>query len=385
MKFPAGFLFGSASSAHQIEGRNFGSDWHHFEKNAGNISDGSTAKIAADSWNKWKEDVELLKSTNQNAYRFSIEWAKVEPKEGQFSQKAIEHYRQQLQYLRANHITPVVTLFHYTLPLWLAQKGGMINGKAVYYFVRFAKKIAEELGSLIDLWTPLNEPNGYALQGYLTGEWAPGEKSLIKALWVYSNLIPCHNKVYSAIKQSNKSAIIGVAINIVDIEPIKSGPLLKLFTWVCKVVAHRFFLTMIMKKCDFIGVNHYLKLKIQLKKPFLIDDSKIRSDYNWGIYPDSLYNSIMEATRWKKPIYITENGVADQNDALRPDFIHSAFLQIKKAIDEGAPVLGYFHWSLLDNFEWSSGYSQKFGLFTIDRKPRPSAQVYADLIQKYSA
>ncbi|MEI6498961.1 MAG: glycoside hydrolase family 1 protein [bacterium] len=382
MKFPKGFLFGSATSAHQIEGGNYNSDWYSWEKFSGKKGVSETSKIACDSWHKWQEDIDLLEQSGQNAYRFSIEWAKIEPEEGVFNKEAIDHYRKILETLRKRQIQPLVTLFHFSLPLWLANKGGLTNLKSSYYFQRFATKIAEELGSLIDFCTILNEPNVYTLKGYIQGDWCPGEQSKYKAFIVFCNLIFCQNRAAKAIKKILPSAQVGLAMNIAVYEPANDTFSNRLRVWATKMIAHRLFLHTVMKKCDFLGINHYMKFRIEPSgRAVMLGEEK--NDFGWGICPESLYEVIRENAGWKKPIYITEHGIADASDSKRAQFLKDALSAIGEAIKENIPVKGYFYWSLLDNFEWDQAYKMKFGLFTIDRAPRDSANVYKKLIEKY--
>lgn len=277
----------------------------------------------------------------------------------------------------------MVTLFHFSLPLWLANIGGLTNPKSPQYFVRFAKKIAEEIGELVDLWSILNEPNVYTLKGYIHGDWCPGESNNLKAAIVWLHLVACQNGAAKTIKKIIPYAKTGIAMNIAVYEPTTDKILNKLQVWFTKLGAHRWFLHLIMKKCDFIGINHYMKFRLGLGNPKSVMVGKYKNDFGWKIAPESLYEVLKENACWKKPIYITENGIADEKDAKRPEFIRSSLDCIEKAINEKIPVKGYFYWSLLDNFEWEQAYQMKFGLFTIDRHPRESAKVYKKLIKKY--
>jgi len=382
MKFPKDFLFGSATAAHQIEGSNYNCDWYQWEKIAGNICDGSTSEIAADSWNEWQKDIELLKMTHQNSYRFSIEWSRIEPEDGVFDETAIQHYALILQTLRKNKIKSMVTLFHFTLPLWLARKGGATSGKIAFYFARFAKIVADKLGREIDFIALLNEPNVYTLMGYARGEWCPGKKNYFLSLKVYFNLVKMQRAAFSAIKKISKDLPVGIAINIAAYKPEKRTFINLFQVWAARKIAHGLFLSLIVNHFDFLGINHYMKFLLRVKKPYATQMGKRRSDYDWGIVPEGIYEVIKENAKWHRPIYITENGISDGKDLLRPAFIEENLEQIYRAIKEGVDVKGYYYWTLMDNFEWAAGYSQKFGLFTIDRKPRKSAFVYADLITK---
>lgn len=382
-KFPKGFLFGSATSAHQVEGGNFNSDWYKWEK-AGHIKDGETSDPAANSWNKWREDIELLKQTNQNAYRFSIEWSKIEPEEGKFNQDAIEHYRKILLELKNNNIKSMVTLWHFTTPLWLTKIGGFANRKSVKLFSRYAEKITTEFGDLVDFWATFNEPMVYILKGYIQADWPPVQKNLFKSYKVYRNLVKCHNRAYKIMKQLTDKPI-GIVENIGAFEPLKNNFINRTAVKLAKYFDAAIFIKPVLKNIDFLGINYYQKFYIQTKRPLSSQKSDLQNDYGWAVNQEGLYQVIMENSKWRKPIYITENGIADFDDDQRPQFLKEAFENIQKAINDGIDVRGYFYWSLLDNFEWTAGYTQKFGLADINRNLRPSAQVYADLIKKHSS
>ncbi len=380
-KFPKGFLFGSATSAHQIEGHQF-NDWSGWEK-LGKIQNGDSAANAADSFNKWREDIELLKKSSQNAYRFSIEWSRIEREEGKFDQDAIEHYRQILKELRQNKITSMVTLFHFTLPVWLDKRGGFTDSKFPKYFAKFAEKIAEELGDLIDIFATFNEPNVYISSGFLFGNWYPGRKNdFIGAYKTYRNFIKAHLLAYRVIKKHSKLPI-GPVINITALLPLKNNPLDILLAKIARYFDYKIFIRPISRECDFIGVNYYARKFLHVGKQMVRGDHPYKPN-GWRENQKALAEVLIDQREWKKPIYVTENGVPDDDDDVRPDFIKEAFLAINKANEKGADIRGYFYWSLLDNFEWTSGYSMKFGLHTIDRKPRRSAKIYQEIIKKLS-
>lgn len=384
MKFPHGFLFGSATSAHQIEGHNSNSDWWEWEKIPGNIKDGSTAKIAADSWNKWKKDINLLKQTHQNAYRFSIEWARIEPEKGRFDQKVIKHYKEILLELQKNKIKGVVTLFHVTLPKWVAAKGGFTNFESVRHFENYVKKVAREFNGLIDYWIPTNEANIYIGAAYLLGIYSPGKRNPLLALLTWINFVRAQRSAYKVIKKARQKNLVGVCVSPWVFKPLRPGNILDQFlVRIAQEISHSLYLRLTINSSDFIAANVYSKHYLKFGWPMFIDAGKNKLSY-WSVLPETNYDTILELYRWKKSIIISENGVNDPDDNFRPKFITEALKSVSKAISEKMPVKGFFHWSLLDNFEWSMGYSMKFGLFTIDRKSRKSAFVYKKLIDLYS-
>lgn len=379
-KFPKGFLFGSATSAHQVEGHQH-NDWSEWEKIPGKIDNNDSCQTAADSFNKWKLDIELLKQTKQNAYRFSIEWSRIEPEEGVFNDDAIEHYRRILEELKNNNITSMVTLFHFTLPVWLDKKGGFCSRNFPKYFARFSEVIAKNLGDQIDIFATFNEPNVYISAGFLFGHWYPGKKKdYIGAYKSYRNYIKAHRLSYQAIKKFTKSDI-GPVINITNLLPLKDNVFDNFLARLARYFDYEIFIRPILNECDFIGVNYYARKFLHLGKNMMRGDHPYKPN-GWRQNQKALADVLIDQNQWKKPIYITENGVPDNDDEIRPEFIEEAFSAIASAIQKKSDVRGYFYWSLLDNFEWSSGYSMKFGLHTIDRKPRKSAHMYSKIIEE---
>jgi len=382
-KFPKGFLFGSATSAHQIEGH-LNNDWARWEKQPDKVSDGSTSAISADSWNKWRDDIKLLKESGQNAYRFSIEWSRIEPKEGNFDQAAINHYHRLIDELVKNKITPMVTLFHFTCPLWIDDIGGWTNRKTARYFARFAGLMAKEYGDKVELWSVLNEPTVYINAGYFAGNWFPGKKrQYIPAVKAFFNLVSAHKQAYASMKRANSMVKVGIAHNMSAYLPVRDNwcdrALMKFTKW----FANEYFLNRIRYQLDFIGINHYLTHHIECKKPIKFDEIGEEQEYWWPVRPYGIREVVREAGKYHLPIYITENGLGDHGEAdkLRGQYLEDIFEQLALSLKDGTDLRGYFHWSLIDNFEWGSGYSMKFGLFDINRKAKGSARVYKEIIE----
>ncbi|MCH8987016.1 glycoside hydrolase family 1 protein [Patescibacteria group bacterium] len=365
LQFPKGFLWGSATSAYQVEGGIENNDWAKV----------FPAGKACDHYNRYEEDFELVQQLNQNAHRFSLEWSRIEPQEGVFDKKEIEHYRRVLQSLKQKNISTMVTLHHFTTPLWLAEKGGWANSKTVFYFSRFAQKMFEEYHNLVDFWITINEPTNYATIGYLQGRWAPNKHNPVLFLQVVKNLIAGHKAAYQKIHDISSQANVGVAKGYVFFEGIGTSVLGYLY--------NNYFLNKIQKQLDFIGLNYYF----HSRRNFLFlerNENNIVSDINWEIYPKGLYHVLKDAAQYNLPLYITENGLSDAKDKLREDFIKNHVTWMHKAISEGVNCKGYFHWSLLDNFEWEKGFEPRFGLIEIDyktfkRTPRASAKYYAHI------
>lgn len=388
--FPQDFLWGAATSAYQVEGNNYNSDWWEWEQKRGLESSG----LACNHYNLFQEDFEQAKGLNHNAHRLSLEWSRLEPQEGNFNTKEINHYLQVFKALKEKGFKVMLTLHHFTLPLWLAKKGGFLHPKSVFYFTRFTELAVKKFSDYVDFWITINEPNVFASHGYLAGDWPPGKKNFWQYKKVINRLAECHKQAYKKIHALLPEAQVGIAKNYIYFDAA-SSPLDKL---ACKI-AKKFWNNVFYKKTkgchDFLGINYYFHYKIQaqLAPPFYkmkdaISDTRNNaiSDLGWEIYPEGLYHILWELKKFNLPIYITENGLADQKDKHRAQFITKHIEMIQKAIAQNIDVRGYLHWSLIDNFEWARGFSPRFGLIEIDyrtqkRTARPSARVYANIIE----
>jgi len=385
LKFPEGFLWGSSTSAYQVEGGIENCDW----------SKDFPAGRACDHYNRYEEDFDLIKKLNQNTYRFSIEWSRIEPEEGEFDEKEIEHYRKVLLALKKRNIKSFVSLWHWTTPLWLAKRGGWANKKIVDYFTRYTEVILKRLGNLIDFWITINEPTvpfipGYLYFGYIKGQWPPKKRNIFLSWQIYRNFIRIHKKTYQLIHNFDNKAKVGIALDSAYVESYyKKSPLNQVSVFIWRYFHNYLFFDLTKKYQDYLGMNYYFHDR--LKFPFLLrNENKLVSDMGWEVYPEGIYYVLKELyQRYRKPIYITENGLADAKDKLRKDFIKDHLFWVHKAISEGVDVRGYLHWSLMDNFEWHKGFEPEFGLInidynTLDRKPRPSAYYYAEICKNNS-
>src|SRR3989344_2501458 len=391
LEFPQGFLWGSAISAHQTEGNNTNSDWWAWEYSANRIAElkqkgkdpsDFQSGIACDFWNRYEQDFDLLQQLNQNAFRLSLEWAKIEPKEGEFNQEAVYHYRQMLGSLKRRRIKSFVTLNHFTLPKWFADKGGFTKRRNVYFFVRYAEKVARDLGYLVDFWITFNEPELYSTLPYLTALWPPQMRSFFTARKVAKNLITAHKTATPVIKKITGKPV-SIAYHLSDLEPASfwSG----FTTAMIHYWTNEYILNRTIEFCDFIGVNYYFHHHVGLfGLRHHSQHGHDETDLGWGIHPEGLERVLLFLRKYKKPIYITENGIADEGDTKREKFIEDHLRGIYLAISQGTDVRGYLYWSLIDNFEWQEGFTPCFGLIEIDyktqaRKIRPSARAYAEI------
>jgi len=402
-KFPEGFLWGSATASHQVEGGNV-NDWSLWEKkNAERLAKKAKKSFgslpvwesikdeaenpenyisgrACDHYNRYEEDFDILKSLNQNVFRFSIEWSRIEPEEGRFDDKEIEHYKNVVKALLSRNIEPFVTLWHWPIPVWLKDKGGWRSGEVVDYFDRYTKKMAEAFGDDVKFWITLNEPLVYATHSYLKGAWPPQKRNPIYFILVFWNLVKAHKRAFNVIKETNREAQVGISKHNVYFEAYKGRYINKLLKKIVDWVWNFSFFSFIDEHQDFIGLNNYHHNRINYG--FNKNDDERLSDMGWELYPSALYYGLLDIKKYHKPVYITENGLADRGDKYRAWFIEENIKSIAMATEEGLDVRGYLYWSLLDNFEWDKGFWPRFGLVEIDyktleRKIRPSAYEYA--------
>ena len=416
--FPKDFLWGAATSAHQVEGNNYNNDWWAWEQSGGTEASG----LACDHYSRFREDFQIAKDLNHNAHRLGIEWSRIEKYEGSFDQKEWDHYKAVLDELIRLEIEPIVTLHHFTLPAWISRKGGWLNEATIDFFTRFARNAIKELGDRVRFWIPVNEPMVLAFIGYLQGNWPPHKKSFASFLDVTKNMLLAHVSAYGQMKDTAlqfdyiKSPRIGVAKAVAAFHPCRRNSILDRLSAKCRTnfQDHSFVSSLIKGKMDFfpyiheklhskntvdfIGLNYYFREFVHHKKSFLKNPLGFicsrshhkkagpRTDMGWEIYPEGLYEVVRSFSKYKKPILITENGISTKDDDLRKEYIKGHLTALLKAVDKGAPVIGYMHWSLLDNFEWAEGYKQRFGLVEVDhstqkRTIKGSAEYYAGIIR----
>jgi len=419
--FPRNFLWGAATSSHQVEGHNH-NDWSRWEKETADskvkhakyqtwpddllkkypsplVKENYISDQACDHYHRFEEDFDLAQSLHHSAHRFSIEWSRIEPEEGKFDGAEIKHYQKVILALRTRGIEPFVNLWHWTNPTWFAEKKGFLKKENIKYFVRFVSYCAKQFKD-VKFFITLNEPDIYTLNSYLQGLWPPQKTSLVESIEVYLNLIQAHKQAYDEIKKINPQAMIGIAKNNAYFEIGQSSVINRFLKKMADCYWNHYFLKKTADKLDFIGLNYYFHIKIQASllrsplrwfsqnKPSTLNPipSTLLSDLGWEIYPKGIYKVLKDLGKYNKPIYITENGLANHDDSLRADFIKEHLFWINRAIREDINVRGYFYWSLLDNFEWDKGFWPRFGLIEIDyqtmkRTTRPSALIYDEIIK----
>jgi beta-glucosidase len=400
-RFPDGFLWGTASAAHQVEGDNKNCDWWEWEQQPGRITNGDSAAIACDHYHRYREDFALLREMKQNAHRLSIEWSRIEPTEGEFDSRQIRHYRDVLGELREQGIEPMVTLHHFTSPLWFSRKGGWTVPGSAHAFMPFVHRVVDELGDLVDLWCTINEPNIYAANGWMVGEFPPGRHGDVAAMYrVASNMRRAHELAYDAIKRRRPDSSVGLSHHRFLMIPASNkqrdrwaarAAQLVLDQW---PVAPGQLRKVVEARCDYIGIAHYWGVMCafdpsrpgeQFIRRFNVPGVPV-TDMGWSADPKWMRMVLNELRPLGKPVYITENGLASNDDDWRQRYLKDVLANVLLAIEDGVDVRGYFHWTNMDNFEWARGYSMRFGLIEVDRKSlerrmKGSGRLYARIAQ----
>lgn len=412
MEFPKDFLWGTATASHQVEGNNRLNDWWAFEQQAGRIHDGNPSGDACRHYELYKDDIKLMKSLHQNAHRFSLEWSRIEPEEGKFDAQAIAHYRDVIETLRANNIEPLVTIHHFTNPVWLSKKGAWEDRKIEDYFARYTRIVAREFGDIVSNWVTINEPMVYVLMGYILSHWPPAKKSTWLGFRVLGNMMRAHAAAYRVLHETAKlKPMVGIAHNMRLFDPANphswfDGSTAWLQDYLINEIVMRVLdsgtlppplgldqsITNLGQLMDFVGLNYYSRDLVEFNpksvgtlfgRNFPPPGSELTL-FGWEIYPEGLYRLCKRLAKYDKPIFITENGIPDDTDEQRPRALIEHLAAVHKAISEGANVKGYFHWSFIDNFEWAEGYRTPFGLVECDfktqaRRVKDSGKLYAEI------
>jgi len=413
--FPRNFLWGSATSSHQVEGNNTNNTWWAWEQQPGRILNGDKSGLACDWWGgRWREDFDRAAESNQNTHRMSIEWSRIQPEPDRWDEDALDNYREMARGLHARNMTPLITLHHYSDPLWLAEAGGWEESDVVNRFETYARKVVDALREYATLWITINEPNLYVLFGYLMGTWPPGKTQVRSLIKVTENMLRAHAAAYHAIHDIQPAAKVGVAHHYRSARPAKpwfpldrlatalqSGTLNDTFPRALK--NGRLILPLISKRIpevantqDFLGINYYTRELVAfdpLKPNMLFTHQYFRPDVElsenkWiANEPDGLFEALGWARKFNLPIIITENGIEDSQDILRSQYMLQHIHQVWRAVNFNWPVLGYVWWSLIDNFEWERGWTQRYGLWELDcgtqaRRKRPSVDLYAEICRE---
>ena len=430
--FPPDFLWGTATSSHQVEGGNTENDWWRWEHTGHDASDARVFENhisgnAAAWWDgKAERDIDRMVALNTKSHRLSLEWSRIEPEPGTWNHDALDRYRQILRAMQAAGIQPMVTLHHFTNPVWLAEvtdedgNSGWLNDDVVMHFRRYVEKAVGDLSDLCDTWVTINEPNVYAAQSYFSGLWPPGHTHMGEYFHVTHNMIRAHAAAYEIIHELQPNARVGIAKHIVawhprhQISPLDRGitrlldgafnevtlTALKHGLWQPPTPLFRSAeMSEARDTLDFIGLNYYVRydagFRLAALKQLGIDyaarPGAPKGPEGWGeLFPEGFYASIKRLHRqFHLPMYITENGVPDANDSVRPGFLLQHLQQMWKAVMFNWGVRGYYFWSLIDNFEWAEGYDPRFrfGLYEVDfetqeRTLRESGKLYAEIAKE---
>jgi beta-glucosidase len=422
---PPGFMLGAASSAHQIEGGTH-NDWTEWEKGRypdgrPHVAGGASASRSADAWSYWASDVAALQLIGANVYRIGIEWSRLQPSPGAWDESAAARYREMFASLRAAGVRPMVTLYHFTLPLWVSQRGGWDWDGTPRAIADFAGRAGAAFGDLVDWWCTINEPNVLVAKGYLAAQWPPGARDPQRAAQAMAAQMRAHGLMTAALRDKDRddadrdghATRIGIAHNLRLFDPYSSHPVDALAAGIASGFYNESFLDAVTLgrirvvlpgvadidepfpplagSFDYLGINYYTRElsigHLSGKTPYesaAVPD-RPRSDLGWEIYPEGLYRLLHRYARRGWPIIVTESGVADGRDVLRSDFLRAHVYATDRARAEGVDVRGFIFWSLTDNFEWSHGYRGRFGLFRIDfadptltRRPTGAVPVFQE-------
>lgn len=431
------FDWGVATSSHQIEGHNFHNDWWAWE-HTGACEGGVTSGAATDHLRLFRQDLKLAKDLGLNSYRFSIEWSRIEPQPDQWSLDGFKFYENLLDECEALGLKPNVTLHHFTSPQWLAERGGFANSVSVEFFSRYVQKVLDQFGPRVPVWTTFNEPMVMTLGGYLGKFMPPAEYAPLKIPAVIRHLLQCHVRGYDLIHSQtlprtgpwkDHPLLVGLAHNILDFKPRRKWhPMDRALVWFLKRLyndswpravtgqSQNFSLPGLIpniaqvkeakdrKTIDFLGINYYTKAylrfgisdetwrqtgqKIPVTLTFAKPDEQV-SDLGWAVYPKGFERILRWACGFGVPVSVTENGIADESDRLRPKYLKDHLLIVAKLKEEGLPLTGYYYWSLLDNFEWIKGFKPRFGLYrvnyeTFDREMTSSADLLKRIIEAHT-
>jgi len=415
--FPNGFLWGTATAAHQVEGQNINNQWWDWEQQPGRIWRSASSAQACGWWQMIEPDLDRAAALSQNAHRMSIEWSRIEPEDGRFDSAAIARYREMICAMRQRGIRPMITLHHFTNPRWLEAIGGWLHPDTPRRFARFAAYAVSALNDLCQLWCTINEPSVYATLSYLVGLFPPGRTRLAEGLRVVVNMLCGHAAAAAAIRGVDPSARVGLVHQLRIFEPASQS---KQDAAVAAIYDYLFngallgalatgrigppftsgvrALPGLRGSFDFVGLNYYTRDRVafdprsprtlfgRLFTPPHVPQSDVGSTgRTFGeIYSNGLYRALHRVARLGRPIYITETGLPDADDDQRPEFILSHMRAVHRALRDGIDVRGVFLWTLVDNFEWAEGWGLRFGLYALNeqtgvRQLRPSGALYAHI------
>ena len=400
--FPDSFEWGVATASHQIEGNN-NNNWSDFENRTGIEKSGE----ACNHWNLWKTDFDLIEELGVSNYRFSVEWSRIQPEKDSWNEEAVEVYSEMVDDLLKRRIKPVVTLHHFTHPIWFEELGGFSQKENIPFWVDYCERLFDALGDRVKDWCTVNEPEVFSIMGYHMKMFPPGQRSVFKTIKVMRNMVDAHSQVYHRLKSKSSEIRVGLAKNVTLFDPLSRWNILH---WITSIVLEYIWNGAIISalrkgrmfgkripgaksSIDFIGLNYYTHV---LTSPFLPQTTEIElpkrknevmTDFGYPMYAEGLERAVKKLSKLKVPIEITENGVADSEDKIRPEHLKRHLWMISELLKKGYDIRSYFHWSLFDNFEWAEGYKLRFGLYNVnyetqERTLRESGKLYQSIINK---
>jgi beta-glucosidase len=381
--FPNTFLWGTSTSAYQIEGGGTNTDWWRYERAEGSHAV-EPCGAACDSWNRYEEDLDLIVEFGLNSFRLSVEWARIEPEHRVISIEALDHYRRVLEACHAREILPVVTLHHFTLPLWVADAGGFEHPHIAQWMSEYARVVGDALGDLIGIACTINEPNIVALMGYLMELFPPQVSSWERFSHVNLTMRTCHFAMRDALRSTPGNYPIGLPLSMQEYEALPGAEAL---VESLRGEMEDQYLA-VLGDDDYVGVQCYTKLVFGPDGLVLRPEGEF-TEMGYLFWPQSVEHTIRRAASFTTlPIIMTENGIGTDDDEQRIRYLTGALEGVRNVLVDGIDLRGYFQWSLLDNFEWTYGYRPKFGIVSVDRDTfsrtaKPSAQWYADAVRAF--
>jgi beta-glucosidase len=383
-RFPDGFVWGTATAAHQIEGGNWNNDWWAWEHAPGTPC-AEPSGDACDSWNRVDEDVALVADLGLGSYRFSVEWSRIEPEEGEWSRAAVDHYRRLCDALRSRGVDPTVTFHHFTTPRWAVARGGWEDPGTADRFAAFCSRLAGELGDGMARACTINEPNVVSTVGWLLGLFPPGSTDADLRRRVDDVLIDAHRKAVDAIRAAAPGVPVGLTLSMTDHQAVDGGE----ETAAAMNAEMEDVYLDVVDGDDFLGVQAYSRMRLGPRGMLGPEEGVPVLDMGYEYWPRALEACLRRAwtyTGGRVPLLVTENGIGTADDDERIAYVHAALEGVLRALADGVDVRGYTYWSLLDNFEWAFGYRPRFGLVTVDREtfartPKPSAAWFREVVR----
>jgi len=410
LTFPKNFLWGTATAAHQVEGGNHNNNWWAWEQ-GGRVHPGHSAERACEWWDgRWREDFDRASEGGQTAHRFSVEWSRIQPGSDRWDPAALDQYRQMAVALRDRGMEPVVSLHHFSDPLWLAESRGWMEDRA-QVFSAYTEQVVNALKDQVKIWVTLNEPNVYSTLGYVLGLFPPGRKNPLAAFQVMANLVRAHAAAYHTIHRLQAQAQVSMAFHFRGFQPARAGSPLdrsaartqsRLFNDFFPTAASRGVLIYpglrrrlraAASTLDYFGLNYYTEELVAFSlaaaaqffgRRFFRPGALLSETRFTANEPGGFFRALKWASGYNLPIMVTENGIDDSNDQIRRRYLAEHIQQLWRAVNFNWGIQGYFHWTLVDNFEWERGWTQRYGLWALDvetqeRQARPSADLYAEI------